>query len=111
MEAYNLRNSNGSDDLATDPARGTQSADGVMIHVGGSYTRSNGQQRVTGSLGCFGLCGQDEGNAGAKRFINDVVTRREKNRKAGAGTAVNITVEQRQNVDWQWEVDKQGKKQ
>ena len=110
LEAFNLRNPNGSDDLATDPARGSQSADGVMIHVGGNYT-NNGARRTTGSLGCFGLCGKDEGNAGAKNFINDVVSRKEKNRKAGAGTNVNITVEQRQNVDWQWEVNNKGEKQ
>lgn len=110
LEAYNLRNPDGTDDLATDPARGSSTADGVMIHVGGTYT-NNGNRIITGSLGCFGLCGKDEGNTGAKRFINDVVSRREKNRAAGAGTDVKITVEKRQNVDWNWEVDNQGKKQ
>jgi hypothetical protein len=38
LEAYNLRNPDGTDDLATDPARGSSTADGVMIHVGGTYS-------------------------------------------------------------------------
>jgi len=110
LEAYAIRNPDGSQNLATDPGRGTGDAKGVMIHVGGSYS-NNGSQRITGSLGCFGLCGPDEGNAGVTRFINDVVSRREKNRAAGAGTKVNINVEQRQNVNWSWDVDDKGIKE
>ena len=108
LEAFALRNPDGSDGLATDSGRGTGDATGVMIHVGGEYTNGNGDNRITGSLGCFGLCGKDSGNAGVTRFINDVVRRREINRRAGAGTDVLINVDKRQNVNWNWEVNKKG---
>lgn len=110
LEAFALRTQSGSPNLPTDPARGTNSAEGVMIHVGGSYT-NNGSQRITGSLGCFGLCGKDEGNQGVKNFVSDVVRRRDKNKAAGAGSAVNIQVDKRQSVGWTWEVDDKGTKQ
>jgi RHS repeat-associated protein len=111
LEAFALRTQNNSPNLPTDPARGSNSAEGVMIHVGGNYVKSNGERRITGSLGCFGLCGKDEGNQGVKNFVKDVVGRRNKNRKAGAGSAINIQVDKRKNVDWTWKVDGNGTKQ
>lgn len=61
-------------------------------------------------LGVFGLCNKDSGNKGAKSFIKDIVNRRNQNKKANKGTNINVTVKKRNNVDWQWEVDKNGNK-
>ena len=60
LEAYALRETNGSAQLdavpnynadRTDPNKATS----VMLHVGGIYTRRNGTQRITGSLGVLRL--------------------------------------------------------
>ena len=109
--AYALRNQDGSDGLDVDPARGTPPAEGVMIHIGGTYTNTSGGRSTTGSLGCFTLCGKDSGNAGIKKLVNDIYGRKQANKRANAGTDVNVTVEKRQNVDWRWIVDDKGKKQ
>ena len=61
LEALALRNPDGSSALETDPNRqlppGGQKgiAKGVMIHVGGTYTKNDGSSSITGSFGCFGV--------------------------------------------------------
>jgi RHS repeat-associated protein len=74
-------------------------AKGVSIHVGGEYTAADGSQRVTGSLGCFTLCGADEGNAGNQAFKKDIENRAASNRAAGKGGAINVNVDKRANSD------------
>ncbi|MEM9888494.1 MAG: RHS repeat-associated core domain-containing protein [Bacteroidota bacterium] len=86
-------------------------AKGVSIHVGGEYTNANGGQSITGSLGCFTLCGKDAGNSVNVRFKKDIENRRAKNRRAGKGQAINITVEKREdkNVILRANVNSRGK--
>lgn len=111
LGAYALRNLQGGENLeAKDTPLRTGDATGVMIHVGGVYQTSDGATRVTGSLGCFTLCGDDAGNDGMNRLVNDVYSRQQANKKAGKGTDVNVTIDKRKDVDWESKTDKSGKK-
>lgn len=106
LEAIALRNMDGSKNLETDAKRNGENAGyatGVMIHVGGEFQTSDGNTRITGSLGCFGIEG---GNKKTKSFINDIISRRNKNRDK----TINITVQKRDNVDWDFVVGSDGKK-
>ncbi len=67
--------------------------------------------RNTSKSGCFGISGKNAGNKGAKKFINDIIKRLEKNRKANKGTDINIKLKKRNDVDWEWEVDEEGEKE
>ncbi len=111
LEALALRES-GSGRLAADPNRiGDEQgfASGIMIHVGGNYQRG-GASYTVGSLGCFGLAGSNEGNAGIKNFIGDVVNRRNALRNSGMDSSINVTIQKRGNVDWNWLIDSSGEK-
>ncbi|WP_262891218.1 RHS repeat-associated core domain-containing protein [Chishuiella changwenlii] len=117
LEALALRNEDGSSNLDAVPNKSPErkkgkenEATGVMIHVGGKYEKNDGKTYSVGSFGCFGLCNKDSGNKGAKSFIKDIVDRRNQNKKASKGTDINVTVKKRKNVNWQWEVDKNGNK-
>lgn len=70
----------------------------VQIHVGGTYTNAEGQNRVTGSLGCFTLSGKDSGNQGVTKFMNDIKTRVENNQKAGNSSVIIINVVRRSSI-------------
>ncbi|WP_262889157.1 RHS repeat-associated core domain-containing protein [Flavobacterium bizetiae] len=116
LEAIALRNPDGSNKLdavenkSPERKKGEENvARGVMIHVGGQYVK-DGKSRLVGSFGCFGIAGKNAGNKGAKKFINDIVKRLEKNRKAKKGDDINIKLKKRNDVDWEWEVDKDGEK-
>jgi len=117
LEAINLRNPDGTDGLKAEPVKNDyeprkdpEKATGVMIHVGGGYTTTNGAQMITGSFGCFGISGKNAGNKGAKNFIKDITSRVTANKKAGTGTKLNVAVDKRNDVDWQYKVDKDGNK-
>jgi RHS repeat-associated protein len=117
LEAINLRNPNGKDGLNAEPVKNDYEprkdagkATGVMIHVGGEYTATNGQRRITGSFGCFGISGKNAGNNGAKTFMKDITGRLAANKKAKTGTDINVSVTKRKDVDWEYKVDKDGKK-
>ncbi len=117
LEALALRNEDGSSELDAEPndsperEKGKEDkATGVMIHVGGSYQKNDGRTYLVGSFGCFGLCSKDSGNNGVKKFIKDIVNRRNKNKKAKKGTDINVTVKKRKNPDWKSEVDENGNK-
>lgn len=108
LGAYALRNKDGSSNLeAEDTPIRTGDATGVMIHVGGTYTK-DGQKYQTGSLGCFTLCGKDEGNKGITNLVNDINNRKEANKKANAGTNIDMKIEKRDNVDWELTTDEDG---
>jgi len=83
-------------------------ATGVMIHVGGSYSDLSGNTHITGSLGCFGLSGSDQGNQGIERFVDDVTNRVAANKRENKGQTIHLTIEKRDDVDWEWEVDPDG---
>ena len=113
MTAVALRNPDGSSALQAvpndSPFRKDQNvAKGVMIHVGGEYVNAQGESRVTGSEGCFTLVGKDAGNEGIDNFEKDIVSRKNANKKAGKGSDINITVEKRDNVVWDADVDSKG---
>jgi hypothetical protein len=115
MEAYAIRNADGSKKLDAEsndsPFRKEKDeATGVMIHVGGEYTNSSGENRITGSEGCFTLAGPDSGNKGIKKFINDVVKRQLINKKAAKGTSIDVDIEKRKKVNVKWKVDSNGNK-
>lgn len=117
LEALALRNEDGSSNLdavsnkSPERKKGKENeATGVMIHVGGKYEKGDGKTYSVGSFGCFGIFNKDSGNKGAKNFIKDIINRRNQNKKANKGTDINVTVKKRNNVDWQWEVDKNGNK-
>ncbi len=106
--AIALRNMDGSDGLLTDSKRkvGQNPAKDITIHVGGQYVTNTGDLRVTGSLGCFTLSGSFGGNSGIVSFFKDVSNRHAKNGYSG----ILITVQKRTNVDWEFEINKHGKK-
>lgn len=86
LEAFALRETNGSSTLDAAPnpnalRRQPDKATEIMLHVGGNFTRSNGDPSLTGSLGCFSLVGANEGNAGMRAFIRDVQGRQVTNRQ------------------------------
>ncbi len=60
--------------------------------------------------GCFRCSGKDAGNKGINNIVSDINKRISANKKAGKGSDVLLTLPQRKNVDWKWEVDENGKK-
>ena len=70
------------------------------------YLPVGGVPAIAGSEGCFSLSGKDSGNKGLNRFVNDVWSRQSENKKAGKGAAIDLKIYQRQNVKWEWQVDK-----
>lgn len=84
---------------------------GNAIHVGGEYTAADGSQRVTGSFGCFTLCGKDEGNSGNLAFKKDIANRAATNRAAGKGGSINVQLDKRADKDviLKADVNKSGK--
>ena len=66
---------------------------------------------MVGSYGCFGLSGKYSGNKGAKKFISDLTKRLEQNKKAKKGTDINVNVKKRKDVQWNFEVNKDGEVQ
>ena len=109
LEAFTLRNMDGTALLKTDKNRNTLGkgkkgfATDIMIHVGGTFFDIEGGENITGSLGCFGIF---SGNSTTKKFVSDVVTRQRQNRDK----TINITVQKRNNVDWNYVVDSSGNK-
>lgn len=109
LEAIALVNLDYTPLLKTDKNRNTPDggtkgvAKGIMIHVGGDYQNKAGDTFTTGSFGCFGI---SSGNSAIKKFISDVVTRQGQNRDK----TINITVQKRNNVDWNYVVDSSGNK-
>jgi YD repeat protein len=67
--------------------------DYIQIHVGGEYinTKDN-EQRIGGSLGCFGLNGRDSGNAGRDKFMKDI-----RQRLNNSGGRIEIYVQRLDN--------------
>lgn len=113
LTAWALREENGSSTLDAEPnpnadRKKSDKATEITLHVGGDYTKNDGSPRTTGSLGCFTLCGKDGGNAGNKRFTDDINRRLEANRKKGKGTNFYIQIEKRPNPVLQWTVDGTG---
>ena len=110
--AYALRNLDGTRGLnaipVESPFRKQQSnvATDVTIHIGGEFITVGGVPAIAGSEGCFSLSGKDSGNKGLNRFVNDVWSRQSENKKAGKGAAIDLKIYQRQNVKWEWQVDK-----
>ena len=105
--AIALKNLLGNDGLAVDPNRQNgQMAKDITIHVGGRYEKNDGTQRITGSLGCFTLSGDDGGNLGIEEFFKDISDRHANNSYSG----VLITVYKRDNVDWSFIINKNGEK-
>ena len=82
---------------------------GVMIHVGGKYIAADGNTHTTGSEGCFTLSGKDAGNKGITQFVQDITNRQKEDKKANKGTSVDLTIQKRDDVKQNWEVDKTGK--
>ena len=114
MEAYALRNPDGSDKLDAVPIDSPErknpgKADGIMVHVGGQYTAADGSVHTTGSFGCFSLCGKDQGNAGIHNFVGDIKSRVQTNKKAGMGTTIYFQIEKRPTVQWRWKVNGSGR--
>lgn len=67
----------------------------VQIHVGGTYTKSEGERLTTGSLGCFTLSGDNKGNIGRDAFVGDITNRVKANVEAGKGGIIIITIQRR----------------
>ncbi len=104
LEAYAVRNIDGSDGLAAEPSNSPERKDknvatGVMIHVGGTFTRTSGEQRTMGSLGCFGI---SQGNQATKSFVADVKKRQELNKKEGKGDTTYLRIGKRKNYPRGW---------
>lgn len=112
--AYALRTKDGSSKLPAEPndspfrkGKIRNIATGVQIHIGGEYEK-DGKKYVTGSEGCFTLSGPDGGNEGIQKFVKDVNDRKEANKKAGAGTNIDLEVKKREEVKNEWTVDADG---
>jgi RHS repeat-associated protein len=109
LEALALRNPDGTAKLKTDaerqlPPNGiTGIATGVMIHVGGTYERGDGNTSTTGSFGCFGV---DTGNAGITKLMKDIISRQKQN----SDKTINISIQKRDNVDWNYVIGSDGEK-
>ncbi|WP_264530150.1 hypothetical protein [Flavobacterium sp. N502540] len=81
-------------------------AESININVGGRYTTSKtkpGFRNVTGSEGCFTVCG---GNEGIPTLQADIDSRQEKLKKANKPTNITIEVDRRENVNTTIEVPK-----
>lgn len=82
LPAFQVLNHDGTDGI---PAVGVDSpwrqgqprdvATTILIHVGGEYSRPNGDVYVTGSEGCISLANQNSGNQGIRNFHRDVMNR------------------------------------
>ena len=80
------------------------SGENEAIYVNSEFSGGNtGTARFSGSFGCFGI---SSGNSAIKKLISDVVTRQGQNRDK----TINITVQKRNNVDWNYVVDSSGNK-
>jgi len=115
LEAFALRETNGSAklDAVPNPERTGNKADGVMVHIGGRYEKQGEDKpRLAASLGCFGVCRRDGNltNSTMKGFVSDVVRRQQANRRAGTGDTVFIQIRKRQNVQWTFRVDNNGRR-
>jgi RHS repeat-associated protein len=111
--AYALRTTTGNPELPAEPnnspfRKKADVADGVMIHIGGTYKAPDGSTRITGSEGCFTLQGKDAGNKGIQRLVKDINQRKVANKKAGKGTNIDLEVKKRKNVKKEYTVDKDG---
>ncbi|MCS3555069.1 MULTISPECIES: DUF6443 domain-containing protein [unclassified Sphingobacterium] len=62
----------------------------IQVHVGGTYTNSEGRRGVVGSLGCCTLSGADKGNKGRDRFVSDITERVKNNSEANKSNIILI---------------------
>jgi RHS repeat-associated protein len=90
------------------PLRDDQNtATDVMIHVGGTYEKSDGSLRITGSLGCFTVVNPNAKGTGNQAMNNlqaDIDSRQKALSDKKLSTDINITVEKRKNVTNQGKV-------